>query len=83
MKTDLNLLPLSNPMYWGCRYRESQLLENASMTSVAVGFLIGIISNQYVAESIIVKQLKDLDPVCVLTVYGPIKSTSTLFQGST
>jgi hypothetical protein len=53
------------------------------MTSDAVGFLIGIISNQYVAGSIIVKHLNDLGPVCVLTVYGPIKSTSTLFQGST
>jgi hypothetical protein len=62
MKTDLNLLPLSNPMYWGRGYRKSHSLENASMTSVAVGFLIGIISNQYVAGSITVKHLNDLDP---------------------
>jgi hypothetical protein len=58
------------------------------MTSVAVGFLIGIISNQYVkiAGSITVKHLNDSDPVCVLTAHGPIgpiKSTPTLFQGST
>jgi hypothetical protein len=89
MKTDLNSLPLSNSMHWGRGYCKSHLSENASMTSVAVGFLIGIISNQYVkiAGSITatVKHLTDLDPVCVcvLTAHGPIKSTSNLFQGST
>jgi hypothetical protein len=63
MKSDLNSLLLTNSMYWGCWYRESHSLENASMTSVAVGFLIGMFSNQYVAGSITVKHLNDLDPV--------------------
>jgi hypothetical protein len=63
MKTDLNSLLLSNPIYWGRGYRESHSLENTSMTSVAVRFLIGIILNQYVAGSITVKHLSDLVPV--------------------
>ena len=68
-------------MYCSRGYLFSHSLLKASITVCTVALPIGTASNQPVIGSIMVRALRCLGPLGVLTVQGPTRSTSTLHQG--